>query len=148
MVATSSLVRYEDPLDVRERDAIGGFLAGYAGNSRASYTTDLRRFAWCVDNRLRMLDVRRAHLEMFARTMEQQGRMRSTVARRSSTRCSFYRYCHLEGLLARDPAPTSAAPRSTPSPGRWAWTATSSAPSSSRPASARGALTPSSACWP
>ena len=68
-----------------------------AGNSRASYTTDLRRFAaWCADNRLRLLDVRRAHLETFARTMKQQGRMRSTVARRSSTRCSFYRYCHLE----------------------------------------------------
>jgi site-specific recombinase XerD len=80
-------------------------LAGYTGNTRLSYTTDLRLFAdWCADNRLRLLEVRRAHLEMFARTMEQQGRMRSTVARRSSTRCSFYRYCHLEGLLARDPA--------------------------------------------
>ena len=97
LVATSSLVRYEDPLDVRERGAIGGFLAGYSGNTRVSYTTDLRLFAaWCVENRLRLLAVRRAHLEMFARTMEQQGRMRSTVARRSSTRCSFYRYCHLE----------------------------------------------------
>jgi site-specific recombinase XerD len=41
---------------------------------------------------------------MFARTMEQEGRVRSTVARRMSTLCSFYRYCHVEGLLARDPA--------------------------------------------
>jgi hypothetical protein len=38
--------------------------------------TDLRMFAaWCADNRLRLLEVRRAHLEMFARTMEQEGRM-------------------------------------------------------------------------
>ena len=71
MAATSTLVRYEDPLDVREHSAIAGFLAGYSGNTRVSYATDLRLFtAWCADNRLRLLEVRRAHLEMFARTME------------------------------------------------------------------------------
>jgi hypothetical protein len=32
MVATSTLVRYEDPLEVRERGAVAGFLAGYSGN--------------------------------------------------------------------------------------------------------------------
>jgi hypothetical protein len=145
MAATSTLVRYEDPLDVRERGAIEGFLAGYSGNTRVSYTTDLRLFAvWCAHNRVRLLDVRRAHLEMFARTMEQEGRMCSTVARRLSTLCSFYRYCHLEGLLARDRPPTSAEPRSTPSLRHWAWTATSSAPRSSRPAWDRLAITPSS----
>jgi integrase/recombinase XerD len=90
-------------------------LAGYAGNTRVSYATDLRLFAvWCADNRLRLLDVRRAHLEMFARTMEQDGRMRSTVARRLSTLCSFYRYCHLEGLLARDPATNVRRPKVDP----------------------------------
>jgi hypothetical protein len=53
-------------------------LAGYTGNTRLSYTTDLRLFAdWCADNRLRLLEVRRAHPEMFARSMEQDGRMRS-----------------------------------------------------------------------
>ncbi len=30
--------------------------------------------------------------------------MRSTVARRLSTLCSFYRYCHVEGLSDRNPA--------------------------------------------
>jgi hypothetical protein len=35
--------------------------------------------------------VRRAHLELFGRWMEQTGRMRSTVARRLSTLASFYR---------------------------------------------------------
>jgi integrase/recombinase XerD len=80
-----------------------------------SYTTDLRLFAaWCADNRLRLLEVRRAHLEMFARTMEQGGRMRSTVARRLSTLCSFYRYCHVEGLLARDPAANVRRPKVDP----------------------------------
>jgi site-specific recombinase XerD len=109
------LVRYEDPLDLQERGAVVGFLAGYCGNTRVSYTTDLRLFAaWCADNRLRLLEVRRAHLETFAREMEQQGRMRSTVARRLSTLCSFYRYCHLEGLLARNPAANVRRPKVGP----------------------------------
>jgi site-specific recombinase XerD len=137
------LVRYEDPMDVREREAIAGFLASYACKTRVSYTTDLRLFAArCADHRLCLLDVRRARLDMFARTMEQECRMRSTVARRLSTLCSFYRYCHLEGLLARTRGPTYGAPRSTPSRGPWGWTATSSAPSSSRRASHRLAITP------
>jgi hypothetical protein len=33
MRATSMLVRYEDPVDVREREAIAGFLARYARNT-------------------------------------------------------------------------------------------------------------------
>jgi site-specific recombinase XerD len=36
--------------------------------------------------------------------MEANGRMRSTVARRRSTLGSFYRYCHVEGILERHPA--------------------------------------------
>jgi integrase/recombinase XerD len=87
-------------------------LAGYSGNTRTSNTTDLRLFTgWCADNRLQLLEVRRAHLEIFARTMEQEGRMRSTVARRLSTLCSFYRYCHVEGILERNPAANVRRPR-------------------------------------
>jgi len=115
MAATSTLIRYEDPLEARERGAVAGFLAGYSGNTRVSYTTDLRLFAvWCNSSGLRLLEVRRAHLEMFARSMEQHGRMRSTVARRLSTLCSFYRYCHLEGLLARNPAANVRRPKIDP----------------------------------
>ena len=102
---TAVLVRYEDPLDVRERGAVAGFLAGYSGTTRVSYTTDLRLFAiWCTDASTRLLDVKRAHLELFAPQMEVDGRMPATVARRLSTLGSFYRYCHDEGLLERNPA--------------------------------------------
>jgi site-specific recombinase XerD len=80
-------------------------LAGYTANTRTSYTTDLRLFAsWCAGNGVRLLAVKRAHLELFARHMEAEGRMRSTVARRLSTLASFYRYCHVEGVLRRNPA--------------------------------------------
>ena len=107
MAATTSavtveLVRCEDQLDVTGRAAIAGFLAGYSGDTLVSYTTGLRLFVeWCTNNDLRLLDVRRAHLEIFGRQMEANGRMRSTVARRLSTLRSFYRYCHVEGILER-----------------------------------------------
>ena len=108
MAATLSsveVVRVDDPLSFTERGAIAGFLAGYTGNTLVSYTTDLRLFAeWCTNNDLRLIDVRRAHLEIFGRSMEADGRMRSTVARRLSTLGSFYRYCHVEGILERNPA--------------------------------------------
>jgi integrase/recombinase XerD len=82
-----------------------GFLAGYTGTTLISYTTDLRLFVeWCIINDVRVFEVRRAHLEIFGRTMEADGRMRSTVARRLSTLGSFYRYCHVEGILQRNPA--------------------------------------------
>ncbi len=103
--STAMLVRYEDPDAVTERSVVAGFLAGYSGSTRVSYTTDLRLFAaWCAGNGVRLLQVKRAQLELFARHMEAEGLMRSTVARRLSTLASFYRYCHVEGILTRNPA--------------------------------------------
>ena len=105
VTSTAVLVRYQDPDDLVEWSAVAGFLAGYTGSTRVSYTTDLRLFAeWCAGNGVRLLTVKRAHVELFARHMEAAGRMRSTVARRLSTLASFYRYCHVEGLLRRNPA--------------------------------------------
>jgi site-specific recombinase XerD len=105
MATTAVLVRVEDPRELIERTAIAGFLAGYAGNTHTSYTTDLRLFtAWCVEHCVGLLEVKRPHLELFARSMETSGRMPATVARRLSTLCGFYRYRHDEGLLARNPA--------------------------------------------
>ena len=79
---TATLVSYEDPSVMTERLAIAGFLAGYTGATRTSYTTDLRIFAnWCQDSRLDLLGLRRPHLELFARWMKSQGRMPATVGR-------------------------------------------------------------------
>jgi len=137
------LVRTDDLVDVRERASIAGFLAGYTGTTRVSYTTDLRLFlAWCADSNVRLLDVKRAHLELFARRMEAEGRMRSTVARRLSTLGSFYRYCHTEGLLERNPAANVRRPKSTTSRAPSEWTEANSAPCSYKPDSDRPATTP------
>ncbi len=109
---TTELVSYEDPSVITERVAVAGFLAGYTGNTRTGYTTDLRIFADCCrTNQLSLLGVRRVHLELFARWMENEGRMRSTVARRLSTLASFYHYCAAEGIVTRDPSANVRRPR-------------------------------------
>ena len=71
MSESIDLVVVEDPSAAAERIAVAGFLAGYTGNTRRSYATDLRLFAaWCREGSLRLFTVRRAHLELFARWME------------------------------------------------------------------------------
>lgn len=76
-------VRVDDLLGFTERRAIAGFLAGYTGDTLVSYTTDLRLVAeWYANNDVCLMDVRRAHLEIFGRTMEADGRLGSSVARR------------------------------------------------------------------
>ena len=99
-------------LTEEEGVAVGAFLAGYSGNTRVSYATDLRIFSsWCHDSGVGLFSARRSHLELFGRWMEENGRMRSTVARRLSTLGSFYRYCEQEGLIERNPALNVRRPR-------------------------------------
>jgi integrase/recombinase XerD len=51
-----------------------------------------------------VFDVKRLHLELYARWLEEQGRAPATIARRLSTLAGFYRYCELEDLIERSPA--------------------------------------------
>ncbi len=86
-------------------EAIAGFVAGYCGSTQPSYAADLRLFAvWCHEANLSLFSVRRSHIELFGRWMEETGRMRSTVARRLSTLASFSKYCEQEQLVDRNPA--------------------------------------------
>ena len=95
----------EETVERREMLAVAGFLVGYGGSTRVSYATDLRLFAaWCHEAKLNLFIVRRAHLELYGRWLEETGRMRSTVARRLSTLASFYKYAEQEDLVDRNPA--------------------------------------------
>ena len=87
------------------RLAAAGFLAGYTGSTRVSYATDLRLFAnWCANRRLGVFEIKRVHLDLYVRWLEEQGRAPATIARRLSALASFYRYCELEDLIERSPA--------------------------------------------
>ena len=118
-VHTAEVVCYDDPVIITERVAVAAFIAGYTDPTRRSYATDLRIFAgWCHDHGFNLLNVKRPHLETFARWMEQEGRMASTIGRRLSTLSSFYKYCQTE-ILDKNPAlprPTPEGPRRIENP--------------------------------
>jgi site-specific recombinase XerD len=103
--SSASVVIYDALFADGERLALAGFLAGYTGATRDAYALDLRQFvAWCADHHLALFSVRRADIESYARTLEERGRARATVARRLCTVAGFYRYAEEEGLLAISPA--------------------------------------------
>jgi site-specific recombinase XerD len=105
MNSSTAVVVRRDHREYEMLMVVAGFLAGYTGNTRMAYQHDLRVFvSWCRNQQLHLLDVGRAHIELFARTEESAGLAKATVARRLSTVASFYRYCVEEELLTRSPA--------------------------------------------
>ncbi len=140
VTAATALVPIQPAFSDAERLALAGVLAGYRGLTREAYALDLRQFTtWCRVRSLSLFSVRRADIEGFARDLEPRGRARATVTRRLCTIAGFYRYAVEEELLEQSRPPMCAGrgwtTSRTPSP----WTATSSAPCSSLPGSARRA---------
>jgi site-specific recombinase XerD len=121
------------------------FLARYSGRTLDAYRHDLRGFfQWAADRELTVLAATRPHIELYRSWMEERGLAASTIDRRLSTVCGFYRFAHIDGRIARTRRSTCAARRSIhPMPA--AWTAPSSLCSCSRPSSTT-ATTPRSRC--
>ena len=94
-----------DPRRQLGHRAIAGYLAGYSGATLVAYRLDLRQWViWLDGNGVDILSVQRAHIELYARWSEEHGLARSTISRRLSTICGFYRYCSQEAVIDRDPA--------------------------------------------
>ena len=94
-----------DPIRERVRHAIAGFLAGYSGTTLEAYRLDLRGWiSWLDAAFLDPFAIERAHIELYARWCESEGKARSTIGRRLSTICGFYKYCSQERLIERDPS--------------------------------------------
>jgi integrase/recombinase XerD len=101
------------------RIAVAGYLARFKGQSRIHTESDLRSFLnWCRRRGLDPLEVRRPHVELFLRWMQEVSRYQpSTVSRRVSVVAGFYRTCVVDGLLEHSPAEYVRRPRvSTESP--------------------------------
>ena len=63
------------------RLAVAGFLARYSGPTRVSYSCDLRQFfAWCALVNLAVFELKRGHLELWARSTEERGLDRMELA--------------------------------------------------------------------
>lgn len=84
------------------------WLAGYGVNTRNSYATDLRQFAFWLDwqaNQQDPLRAERAHIARWVTWLEEEGGYARLSARRKLTAvASFYRWCEDEGLVDRNPA--------------------------------------------
>jgi integrase/recombinase XerD len=81
-------------------------LTRFKGSSRDRTESDLRCYlVWCAERGLDPLGVRRPHLELYIRWMQEIRRFKpSTVSRRFSIAAGFYRTCVIDGLLEHSPA--------------------------------------------
>src|SRR5262245_34152785 len=81
------------------------FLARYSGRTLDAYRHDLRGFfQWAADTKLVVLSATRPHVELYRSWMEQRGLAASTIDRRLSTVCGFYRFAHVDGRIGSNPA--------------------------------------------
>jgi integrase/recombinase XerD len=108
------------------------FLARYNGRTLEAYRHDLRGyFQWASDNDVAVLEATRPHIELFRAWMENRGLAASTIDRRLSTVCGFYRFAHIDGRIGSNPAQFVRRPQVHPTDAR-GWTARSSVCSCSR----------------
>ena len=84
-------------------------------------------------NDLAVLAATRAHIEIYRSAMEQRGLAASTIDRRLSTVCGYYRFAHIDGRIASNPAQYVRRPKVAPDRQHADWIAASSACSCSPP---------------
>jgi site-specific recombinase XerD len=85
--------------------AAAAFLARCNGRTLETYRHDLRYcFQSATDQHLDVLSAARTHTEIYRSTMEQRGLAASTIDRRLSTVCGYYRFAHIDGRIPANPA--------------------------------------------
>jgi integrase/recombinase XerD len=119
--ATSTVIDLADataPFDEAQL-AAAAFLARYSGRTLDAYRHDLRSFSqWATDTGLDVLAATRPHIEMYRAAMEQRVLAASTIDRRLSTVCGYYRFAHIDGRIPANPAQYVRRPKVQPSEGR------------------------------
>jgi len=113
--ATPLVLRADQPLLDEAQLAAAAFLARYSGRTLESYRTDLRQFFQWADNvGLAPLEATRPHIELYRAWMDERGLAASTVDRRLSTICGYYRFAHIDGRITANPAQYVRRPRVHP----------------------------------
>ena len=112
---TPLVVRADRPLLDEAQLAAVAFLARYGGRTLESYRADLRQFfQWCHGVGVAPLAATRAHIELYRAWMDERGLAPSTVDRRLSTVCGYYRFAHIDGRIPANPAQYVRRPRVHP----------------------------------
>ena len=115
---TIEMPRDDSVIDDAQLAAVA-FLARYSGRTLDAYRHDLRGFfQWAADNDLAVLAATRPHIELYRSWMQDRGLAASTIDRRLSTVCGFYRFAHIDGRIASNPAQYVRRPQVHPSTGR------------------------------
>jgi integrase/recombinase XerD len=80
--------------------------ARYSGHTHQLYAYQLRRwFAWCETSQLDpLVGIQRAHVELFIRHLGETGLMPSSINTMMHGVRGFFRFAHIDGLIAADPA--------------------------------------------
>ena len=126
--------------------AAAAFLARYTGGTLDSYRTDLRQFfQWADDVGLAPLEATRPHIELYRAWMGERGLAASTVDRRLSTICGYYRFAHIDGRIRSNPAQYVRRPHVHPALSA-AWTAASWPRSCTAPSEPHRCTPPSRCC--
>jgi hypothetical protein len=119
--AAATTIQLPDPdfaLDAAHL-AAAAFLARYSGRTLDAYRHDLRGyFNWTASVGLAVLDGTRPHIELYRGWLEERGLAASTIDRRLSTVCGFYRFAHIDGRVPANPAQYVRRPQVHPSDGR------------------------------
>ena len=112
---TPLVVRADRPLLDEGQLAAVAFLARYGGRTLESYRADLRQFfQWCHDVDVAPLGATRTHIELYRAWMDERGLAASTVDRRLTTVCGYYRFAHIDGRIPANPAQYVRRPRVHP----------------------------------
>ncbi len=77
-----------------------------------------RFFQWAAGQGLEILKATRPQIELYVRAMEERGLAASTIDRRLSTVCGFYRFAHIDGRIAANPAQYVRRPKVHPAEAR------------------------------
>ena len=109
----------EDPFFDEGQVAASAYPGRYCGRTLDAYRYDLRCFfQWASDVHLAVLEAKRPHVELYRTSMEQRNLAASTIDRRLSTVCGFYRFAHIDGRVSANPAQYVRRPKVHPSDGR------------------------------
>jgi integrase/recombinase XerD len=95
----------DDRLD-RDELVAAGFLMRYREPTRTNYTLILKQwFTWCTERGISPLAAERAHIEVYARELEERHSLKlSTIAGKLNAIGGFYKFAYIDKYLDHNPA--------------------------------------------
>lgn len=113
MTGVTTLLPFQPATMTPAQLAAVSFLARYSGVTHVQYAASLRRwFGWCETNGLDpLIGIQRAHVELYIHELGQSGLMDSSVKTMMHGVRGFFRFAHIDGTIATDPAAYARLPR-------------------------------------